>query len=196
MLRRELMVRLPKAIGPAGSEKVVSGATDVPLSGTEVGDPAALWVMERLADEVTPAVAPVRNVTLMVQVPSGATVVQPFATVNDAALTPPSVALATVRFAVPVLVTVMGRVAEVETAWGQLTATRKLVERMEKSLLERAQKARDLIKFQYEHGAASLLDLLNAQRTYTATRGEYAQDLANYWTALSLLEQATAEELK
>ncbi len=87
-------------------------------------------------------------------------------------------------------------VADVETAWGQLIATRKLVERMEKSLLERAQKARDLIKFQYEHGAASLLDLLNAQRTYTATRGEYAQDLANYWTAFSLLEQATGQELK
>lgn len=87
-------------------------------------------------------------------------------------------------------------VSDVETAWGQLAATRKLVERMERTLLERAQKARDLIKFQYEHGAASLLDLLNAQRTYTATRGEYAQDLANYWIALSLLEQATAEELK
>ena len=87
-------------------------------------------------------------------------------------------------------------VADVETAWGQLAATRRLVERMEKSLLERAQKARDLIKFQYEHGAASLLDLLNAQRTYTATRGEYAQDLANYWTALAQLEQATAQELK
>lgn len=87
-------------------------------------------------------------------------------------------------------------VADVETAWGQLVATRKLVERMERSLLERAQKARDLIKFQYEHGAASLLDLLNAQRTYTATRGEYAQDLANYRIALSLLEQATAQELR
>lgn len=86
--------------------------------------------------------------------------------------------------------------ADVETAWGQLAATRKLVERMEKALLERAQKARDLIKFQYEHGAASLLDLLNAQRTYTATRGEYAQDLASYWTAVAQLEQATAQELR
>lgn len=87
-------------------------------------------------------------------------------------------------------------VADVETAWGQLVATRKLVERMQRSLLERAQKARNLIQFQYEHGAASLLDLLNAQRTYTATRGEYAQDLASYWIALAQLEQATAQELR
>ena len=48
----------------------------------------------------------------------------------------------------------------------------------------------------HEHGAASLLDLLNAQRTYTAIRAAYAQDLANYWTAFSLLEQATAQELR
>lgn len=86
--------------------------------------------------------------------------------------------------------------ADVETAFGQFGAARKLVERMETSLLARAQKARDLVQVQYEKGAASLLDLLNAQRTYTATRGEYAQDLANYWTAVAQLEQASARELR
>jgi cobalt-zinc-cadmium efflux system outer membrane protein len=87
-------------------------------------------------------------------------------------------------------------VAEVETAFGQVRTTRALVERMQSSLLERAQKARDLVQVQYEKGAASLLDLLNAQRTYTAIRGEYAQDLATYWIAVSQLEQATARELR
>jgi len=87
-------------------------------------------------------------------------------------------------------------VADVETAFGQVAATRKLVERMQSTLLERAQKARDLVQVQYEKGAASLLDLLNAQRTYTATRGEYALDLATYWIAVSQLEQATARELR
>jgi cobalt-zinc-cadmium efflux system outer membrane protein len=67
---------------------------------------------------------------------------------------------------------------------------------MQATLLERARKARDLVQVQYQKGAASLLDLLNAQRTYTATRGEYAQDLANYWIAVGLLEQATATRLK
>jgi cobalt-zinc-cadmium efflux system outer membrane protein len=87
-------------------------------------------------------------------------------------------------------------VADVETAFGQFTAARKLVERMESTLLARAQRARDLVQVQYEKGAASLLDLLNAQRTYTATRGEYAQDLASYWTAVAQLEQASARELR
>ena len=87
-------------------------------------------------------------------------------------------------------------VADVETAWAQLTGTKSLVERMQHTLLQRAQTARDLIRVQYEKGAASLLDLLNAQRTYSATRAEYAQDLASYWTAFALLEQATAQELR
>ena len=87
-------------------------------------------------------------------------------------------------------------VSDLETAWAGLVAARQLVERMESTLLERAKQARDIAKVQYEKGAASLLDLLDAQRTYTATRAEYAQDLANYWTAIALLEQAMAGELR
>ena len=86
-------------------------------------------------------------------------------------------------------------VSDVETAWAQVQATRGLVQRMQSTLLERAQKARDLVRVQYETGAASLLDLLNAQRTWAATRVEYAQNLASYWIAVSLLEEALAKEL-
>jgi len=87
-------------------------------------------------------------------------------------------------------------VSDVETAWAQLVAARQLVVRMEATLLERARKSRDITQVQYEKGAASLLDLLDAQRTYTATRVEYLQDLATYWTAVALLEQAMAGELR
>jgi cobalt-zinc-cadmium efflux system outer membrane protein len=87
-------------------------------------------------------------------------------------------------------------VSDVETAFAQFGAARRLVERMLSPLLERAQTARDLVRIQYEKGAASLIDFLNAQRTYTATRVEYAQDLAGYWTAVAALEQATAKELR
>jgi cobalt-zinc-cadmium efflux system outer membrane protein len=87
-------------------------------------------------------------------------------------------------------------VSDVETSFAQLTTARALVERMQSPLLERARTARDLVRIQYEKGAASLIDLLNAQRTYTATRTEYAQDLASYWLAVAQLEQATAKELR
>jgi cobalt-zinc-cadmium efflux system outer membrane protein len=86
-------------------------------------------------------------------------------------------------------------VSDVETAWAQVAATRVLVERMQSGLLGRAKTARDLVQVQYEKGKASMLDFLNAQRTYTATRTEFAGDLANYWTAVAQLEQATAKEM-
>jgi cobalt-zinc-cadmium efflux system outer membrane protein len=86
--------------------------------------------------------------------------------------------------------------ADVETAVGQVETTRKLVERMRAGLLARARKARDLVEVQFQKGAASLLELLDAERTYIATHGEYLQNITAYWTAVAQLEQATAMELR
>jgi cobalt-zinc-cadmium efflux system outer membrane protein len=66
---------------------------------------------------------------------------------------------------------------------------------MEARLLERAQRARDLVQIQYEKGAASLLELLDAQRTLIATKLERIQDLNNYWTAVFQVEEAVGTEL-
>jgi cobalt-zinc-cadmium efflux system outer membrane protein len=88
-------------------------------------------------------------------------------------------------------------VSDVSAAAAQLQGARKLVERMEAGgLLARARRARDLVQVQYEKGAASLLDLLDAERTYIASHNEYVQDLGNYWIAVALLEQAVGTELK
>ena len=84
-------------------------------------------------------------------------------------------------------------VSQAYTAW--LTG-RRLVERMQTRMLERAKTARDLVQIQYEKGASSLLELLDAERTYIATHAEYMQDLSLYWTALALLEQAVGQELR
>jgi cobalt-zinc-cadmium efflux system outer membrane protein len=86
-------------------------------------------------------------------------------------------------------------VADVENAYSGWLTARQLVQRMEGRLLERAQRARDLVEFQYQKGAASLLEYLDAQRTYVATKGEYIQDLAAYWNAIFQIEAATATEL-
>ena len=85
--------------------------------------------------------------------------------------------------------------ADVESAYSGWLTARQLVQRMEGRLLERAQRARDLVEFQYQKGAASLLEYLDAQRTYVATKGEYIQDLAAYWNAIFQIEAATATEL-
>ncbi len=86
--------------------------------------------------------------------------------------------------------------AEVESALTAFSVSKQLVERMESSLLARAKTARDIVKRQFEGGTASLIDFLDAQRTFTATNLEYLQDLTNYWTAVAQLEQAIGAELR
>ena len=87
-------------------------------------------------------------------------------------------------------------VNDVETAWTNMTSTRKLVERMQSRLLDRSKRTRDLVELQYKKGAASLLEYLDAQRTWIANNEEYLQDLANYWTAVYQLEQAVGADLR
>jgi cobalt-zinc-cadmium efflux system outer membrane protein len=86
--------------------------------------------------------------------------------------------------------------AEVEAAFTNFTADRRLVERMEARLLDRVRRTRELVALQYQKGAASLLEFLDAQRQYIATNVEYLQDLTNYWTAVYQLEQAVGVDLR
>jgi cobalt-zinc-cadmium efflux system outer membrane protein len=86
--------------------------------------------------------------------------------------------------------------SEVESAWAAFTGTQRRVERMEARLLDRARRARDLVQIQYQKGAASLLEYLDAQRTYIAVYVEYLGDLADYWAAVYQLEAAVGMELR
>ncbi|HXU72032.1 MAG TPA: TolC family protein [Polyangia bacterium] len=87
-------------------------------------------------------------------------------------------------------------VSDVEAAHNAFVSSRKLVERMEGRLLERVKRARDLVSLQYQKGAASLLEYLDAQRTFIANNVEYLQDLASYWTAVYQLEAAIGMDLR
>jgi cobalt-zinc-cadmium efflux system outer membrane protein len=88
-------------------------------------------------------------------------------------------------------------VSDVSLGWATFTSAKRLVERMETGgLLERAKKARDIVDVQFKAGAAKLIDLLDAQRTFIATNLEYLQDLTSYWTAIYQLEQAVGVELR
>lgn len=86
-------------------------------------------------------------------------------------------------------------VADVRTALEAYRTARRLVDRMQDRLLDRAERARDLVRLQYEKGAASLLEFLDGQRSYIVARNEYIQDLSSYWNAVFELEAATASEL-
>jgi outer membrane protein, heavy metal efflux system len=86
-------------------------------------------------------------------------------------------------------------VSDVSAAMAGFESWRTLVERMEQQLRPSAERAFSIIRLQYDKGAATLMDFLDAQRTYIATNVEYLQDLTNYWTAVFQLEQAIGTEL-
>jgi cobalt-zinc-cadmium efflux system outer membrane protein len=87
-------------------------------------------------------------------------------------------------------------VSDVASALAAFRTSRALVERMERSLRPSAERAFSITQVQYDKNAATLMDLLDAQRTYIATNVEYLQDLANYWTAVFQVEEAVGMELR
>jgi cobalt-zinc-cadmium efflux system outer membrane protein len=93
-------------------------------------------------------------------------------------------------------------VSDVSTGLAAFVASKKLVERMEGPRrddggeLLSAKGAFEIVAVQYEKGAASLTDYLDALRTYIATRIEYFGELAAYWTAVYQLEAAVGRDLR
>jgi cobalt-zinc-cadmium efflux system outer membrane protein len=86
--------------------------------------------------------------------------------------------------------------SDVTQAYAGFVAGKSQVERMEGKLLEQAKLSRDLAQHMCQKGAASLIDFLDAQRSYVASQIEYHQDLADYWSAVYQLEQATSTSLR
>jgi cobalt-zinc-cadmium efflux system outer membrane protein len=56
--------------------------------------------------------------------------------------------------------------------------------------LDTSQKNREISEYAYRRGAASLLDFLDAERSYRATQLAWRQTIAQYLTALEQLREA------
>ena len=56
--------------------------------------------------------------------------------------------------------------------------------------LNEAQRSRDISEYAYRRGAASLLDFLDAERSYRAIQLAYRQALASYQLAVEQLREA------
>jgi cobalt-zinc-cadmium efflux system outer membrane protein len=61
--------------------------------------------------------------------------------------------------------------------------------------LKEAEEVRSTISFSYEHGAASLLDFLNAQNDYRATKLAYLNLIGSYKSAANQLNMAVGREV-
>jgi outer membrane protein, heavy metal efflux system len=79
---------------------------------------------------------------------------------------------------------------DVETALASVQSSRDRVRLYEQTYLRQAAESRDIAEFAFQRGATSILDFLDAVRTYRSTQLEYRRELAAYLTNLALLEAA------
>ena len=79
---------------------------------------------------------------------------------------------------------------DVQNAYEGLRRSEQMVQLYDKGYLDKATQSLEITKFSYEHGAASLLDFLDAERSYRSTELSYRQALATYMTSLEQLRQA------
>jgi cobalt-zinc-cadmium efflux system outer membrane protein len=80
--------------------------------------------------------------------------------------------------------------SDVSNAYEALRSNDEVVQLYTSGYLKQAQDSRDINEYAYKRGAASLLDFLDAERSYRATQLAYRQSLAAYMTALEQLKQA------
>jgi len=79
---------------------------------------------------------------------------------------------------------------DVVDAYEALRANDQIVQLYRGGYVDAAQKSRDISEYAYKKGAASLLDFLDAERTYRSNQLAYRQALAGYMTALEQIRQA------
>jgi len=80
--------------------------------------------------------------------------------------------------------------SDVGNAYEAIKSNDEIVQLYTSGYLKQAQDSRDISEYAYKRGAASLLDFLDAERTYRASQLAYRQALASYMTALEQMKEA------
>src|SRR5215468_10816659 len=86
--------------------------------------------------------------------------------------------------------------AEVDTALATVAAERQKATLLRDHYLPKVKQARETIEFAYRRGGVTLLDYLDAQRSYREKSLEYLRSIANYRTAVYALETAVGGQLE
>jgi len=79
---------------------------------------------------------------------------------------------------------------DVVQAYENLRVNDQIIQLYQGGYVDQAKQSRDISAYAYQKGAASLLDFLDAERTYRANQLAYRQALANYMLALEQMRQA------
>jgi outer membrane protein, heavy metal efflux system len=85
--------------------------------------------------------------------------------------------------------------SDVDSAYATVISTVTLLQPYKAKYLQQADRIRDTISFSYEHGAASLLDFLNAQADYRAVQLSYLNLVGSYLQAANQLNEAVGHEV-
>lgn len=85
--------------------------------------------------------------------------------------------------------------SDVDSAYATVNSTVVLLQPYKDRYLQQASRVRDTIAFSYEHGAASLLDFLNAQADYRSVQVNYLNLVGAYLDAASQLNFAVGREV-
>jgi cobalt-zinc-cadmium efflux system outer membrane protein len=80
--------------------------------------------------------------------------------------------------------------SDVAGAFSTVHSSDQVVQLYLSGYLKNSQDSRDISEYAYKRGAASLLDFLDAERSYRATELSYRQSLASYLTAVEQLKES------
>jgi outer membrane protein, heavy metal efflux system len=84
---------------------------------------------------------------------------------------------------------------DVDSAYATVNSAVLLLKPYRDEYLEEASSVRDTIAFSYQHGAASLLDFLNAQADYRSVQVNYLNLVASYLNATNQLNLSVGREV-
>jgi outer membrane protein, heavy metal efflux system len=79
---------------------------------------------------------------------------------------------------------------DVVNAWEGLHTNDEIVSLFRSGYLDQTTQSRDITEYAYQHGAATLLDFLDAERSYRANQLAYRQALAAYMVSLEQVREA------
>jgi outer membrane protein, heavy metal efflux system len=88
-----------------------------------------------------------------------------------------------------------GVLKDVDSAYATLMSTLALLKPYKETYLKQAVQVRDTVSFAYEHGAASLLDFLDAQKSYRDVQLSYLTLVGSYLSAANQLNLSVGREV-
>lgn len=86
-------------------------------------------------------------------------------------------------------------VSDVDSAYAQVQSNLELLRPYKAKYRDQSTRVRDTVTYSYQHGGASLMDMLNAQSEYRTVQLAYLQLVGSYMTAAAQLNLAVGREV-